>query len=374
MIWKQAGDRKNPVDNKIAVGVLYGIMCIFSTHLGIDYGDMLVNVRDLGPLCAGLFFDPVSGIIAGIIGGAERYVAGTMFGVGTFTTVACSISTALAGFLAAFLRVFIFKNDRPNVAYSFFMGAFVEVFHMYAIFFTHRNELSKAYLVVKTCLVPMILFSAFGLSLVALAVRISAGEWRNPLKPIPKKEVPVSNRFQVWLFGVTVAVLLISFQFSYTMHSREAVLESGWDLDYTAEDITYAFTHIRARGGSAESFQHHVGYYGTFCIIDEDENVLAGTDFDKYYTPELGKLIKTHEINEHFRAKVYDEESLCLIQKPSDDTYLFLQIPMSEVFQMRDVKAYETILADILIFTIIYVLVSMLVEELVVNNLKEVNK
>ena len=44
---------------------------------------MMLNVRDMGPLSAGLFFDPVSGIIAGLIGGVERYIAGTYWGVGS---------------------------------------------------------------------------------------------------------------------------------------------------------------------------------------------------------------------------------------------------------------------------------------------------
>ena len=76
---------------------------------------MLLNVRDLGPLIAGLYFDPLSGIIAGFVGGIERYIAGTYFNVGSYTRIACSVSTCLAGILAWFLNRIIFKGKRPLI-------------------------------------------------------------------------------------------------------------------------------------------------------------------------------------------------------------------------------------------------------------------
>ena len=93
LLWKAVKDRKLSVGDRIGLGFLYGILSVFSTHFGVDYVDMVLNVRDLGPMAAGLFFDPVSGIIAGLIGGIERYIVGTYFDVGAYTTVACSIST-----------------------------------------------------------------------------------------------------------------------------------------------------------------------------------------------------------------------------------------------------------------------------------------
>ena len=54
-------------------------------------------------LTAGLFFDPISGIIAGLIGGTERYIIGTYFGIGSYTRVACSCATVVAGILNGFL-------------------------------------------------------------------------------------------------------------------------------------------------------------------------------------------------------------------------------------------------------------------------------
>ena len=139
-IWYKTHNKKMSEYKIILIGVSYGICSILSTHFGIDYKDMLLNVRDIGPLAAGFFFNPISGLIAGLIGGIERYIVGTYYGIGSYTRIACSVSTCLAGVIPILARKFIFKDQRPNVVYSFFIGATTEVFHMYVVFITHRER------------------------------------------------------------------------------------------------------------------------------------------------------------------------------------------------------------------------------------------
>ncbi|MBP3782454.1 MAG: serine/threonine protein phosphatase, partial [Butyrivibrio sp.] len=76
-MWRLTRDKKITNPWKVLVGLVFGLSSVLSTHYGISYEGMIINVRDLGPLSAGLFFSPVSGIIAGLIGGIERYIAGT---------------------------------------------------------------------------------------------------------------------------------------------------------------------------------------------------------------------------------------------------------------------------------------------------------
>ena len=108
VIWKITRKKKLSLPIKLVIGITYGLGSVLSTHFGIDYSDMLLNVRDLGPLSAGLFFDPFAGILAGLIGGIERFIVGTFFGVGSYTRIACSVSTCLAGFVAAAMHIFLF--------------------------------------------------------------------------------------------------------------------------------------------------------------------------------------------------------------------------------------------------------------------------
>ena len=103
LIWRTQRNKEMRWGRRLFIGIIFGMTAVLSTHFGVDYGDMVLNVRDLGPMIAGLFFDPAAGIIAGLIGGIERYIAGTYFGIGSFTRVACSISTCFAGIFAAFM-------------------------------------------------------------------------------------------------------------------------------------------------------------------------------------------------------------------------------------------------------------------------------
>ena len=374
LLWKAIKDRKISLGDKIALGCLYGILSVFSTHFGIDYGSMVLNVRDLGPMAAGLFFNPLSGIIAGLIGGIERYIAGTYFDVGAYTRVACSVSTCLAGFFAAFLYRFIFNGKKPSIAYAFFMGAVIEVFHMYVVFLTHRDDMRMAFQVVRICSVPMILFSGLGLMLCSVAIKKSLGELHSPFTAIPAEEVPVSNKFQTWLFGVTVFVLLTSFGFNYAMQSAAALQEGKVDLASASRDIGNSVTWIRDRGGHTDNYSHFVGLNGTFAVLDENGKLIAGSQFDKYYNKEIEELINAHVLKEFFFANLYGEEALCMTRKTKSGLTVFTQIPKREVYESRDIQAYETMLADILFFTVIYVLISLLVQRMVVDNLLRVNK
>ena len=120
-LWKFLKNRKMNWGYRIMLALIFGTFAILATHFGVDYKHMMINVRDLAPLTAGLFFDPVAGIIAGFIGGIERYVAGTYLGVGSYTRIACSISTCLSGIVAALLRIVIFKGKKPSLVFSFFI-------------------------------------------------------------------------------------------------------------------------------------------------------------------------------------------------------------------------------------------------------------
>ena len=175
ILWKFFRNKEISPTASVIIGLIYGGCSILSTHFGVQYEHMVLNVRDLAPLSAGLFFDPTAGIIAGLIGGIERYIVGTYFGIGSYTRIACSLSTCLSGFVAALLHLYIFKRKKPSAIYGFFMGAVMEVFHMYVVFITHRDDMGMAFYVVRVCSGPMIVFCGLGLALSSIFIRVLAG-------------------------------------------------------------------------------------------------------------------------------------------------------------------------------------------------------
>ena len=492
LIWKRTQGKRMTWPRRLVIGLIYGLCAVLSTHFGVDYSHMMLNVRDMGPLSAGLFFDPVSGVVAGLIGGIERYVAGTYWGVGSYTRIACSASTCLAGFVAAALHIYIFKRKKPSATYAFFMGAVMEVFHMYVVFITHRNDMAMAFYVVKTCAPPMIAFTGLGMAASSTALRIYAGEWKNPFRRMREEDIPVSQRFQFWLFAVTFAILALNLFFTFSVQTQTAIQNARDTLSAVSGDIRQTYDKLqqnrdntdalaeetarmeartiaaaidhaggienadaafleRMRGifglhsviavdgngnvaaaagdspvyaallagvmdGNAESevadvssvrvaagarcgsgvvqvaldrgnlaaalnlsgldealSYFHVGSSGTFDLIHDSSLVTMGSHKGLALTQDSMKLVREQPTEVCFRSKLFGVDSLCRTERLDDRLVLLAQLPMTEVYASRDIETYESAFGAIILFAVIYVLISMLVQTIVVQNLQLVN-
>ena len=492
LIWKFTKGRKIGVLAKIVIGLLYGTAAILSTHFGVNYDKMMLNVRDMGPLSAGLFFDPISGIIAGLVGGIERYIAGTYWGVGSYTRIACSVSTCLAGFVAAGMRIFLFKKKKPSATYAFFMGAVMEVFHMYVVFITHRGDMNMAFYVVKTCAPPMITFTGLGMAASSVALKIFSGEWKNPFRRKKEEEISVSQKFRFWLFAVTLTILVLNLVFSLSIQTQTAIQAARETLTVVSGDISQTYDQlqeiqedtnalaeenttreakliaemvkiaggvnkadeefldsmrsifslnsvttidlngnvIRNVGDEAAYDEHlaqilqsdveslsfvpnssqviagarcgdgmiqvvgdqhtlasalnlsgfskaitnfHVGSKGTFDMIPYDGPIAIGTHKGMTVPVEDAKAMEENKEGVCYQAKCFGVDSICRYQHISKKVTLLVTLPMTEVYANRDAQTYESVFAAIILFAVIYVLISMLVQRIVVNNLELVN-
>lgn len=111
---------------KYAAGiVIFGVLSILGTVFGVSENGIFLNSRDLGPIVGGVWFGPVIGIGAGIIGAAFRLTAG-----GT-TVIPCTIATLLAGFLAAGVYLWVKKNGhRMTILISVITAVVIELIHL----------------------------------------------------------------------------------------------------------------------------------------------------------------------------------------------------------------------------------------------------
>lgn len=221
------------------VGISFGLGAILSTHFGVDYHSMVLNVRDIAPLAAGLLFNPWAGIIAGIIGGVERFIVGQWFDIGTYTRYACSVSTILAGVVAALFSTYLFEKKRPAGFYAWTTAAIMEVFHMLMILLTHIDDINTAFDVVKVCANPMILFTAFGMLIAATIVAMLSGQRKKIIQRLPEEEVTVSRKFQFWLFICVLATLILTYSFTFQIQTIKTVSDTKDLLKINAEDLKY---------------------------------------------------------------------------------------------------------------------------------------
>ncbi len=497
---------------RILIGVLYGICAILSTHFGVVYETMTLNVRDIAPLAAGMFFDPAAGIIAGLIGGIERFIVGEYFGIGQYTRVACSVSTCLAGFLAAAMNRVIFKGKKPTPFYAFFMGAVMEVFHMYVVFITHRNDMNMAFYVVDVCAKPMIIFTGIGLAASSVVLYLLSGRLRRLPKRPHDEDVPISVKFQVWLFICTMIMLMFTFTFSYSMQTKTNMQNTNHIMTINSEDAKTAYSLLSDDYKSlqelikeqtlvmAHAVASAVDYFGgihnmpvegleSMCrtydfyeinLIEKNGNIISSSNplnvnFDMYSTDQsrpfmditdknIGEFVQDYRpigrdskvslmyagvkcvdgivqvalddkqiekygstdeyeamfgdrhVGENGAIYIYDDNSAdkvillgeqkgktlsqigvnylskqgtpevyyfeadvlgissyCRCENYADGFGVLATMPITEVYRSRDMAAYETAFADILLFTLIFLLIYILVQKIIVDNLNRIN-
>ena len=216
---------------QIIYGVAFGIIAIIHTEYGVPISGAQINARDSAVLTAGLFFGAPAGIIAGLIGGIERYVA-VAWGVGTYTQVACTIATITAGLYSAFLRKFIFENKRPSVLLAFSCGLVMEVIHMTLFFFTNPDDTARAISLIRICSPLMIPANAVGTMFSGIPFIIFG---RNNKKA--NKTLSISQMFQSWLLAVVVVVFLLTSSFTYVLQTRVAEAQATSYLSLAISDI-----------------------------------------------------------------------------------------------------------------------------------------
>ena len=394
VLWHYWTRHEHSMRLKAAVGIIYGAASIASTHLGADYFYMVINVRDLGPLAAGLFFDPVSGIIAGAIGGVERYIVGTFYGVGTFTTIACSLSNLLAGFLAAILHLYFFKGKRPLAFQALFIGMVMEVFHMYAILLTHRDDMNSAYFIVKFCAVPMIVASGIGLMACTIAVLYLSGAKYEHIRISDHARTPIARRFYRRLLAVTLLVFAVNHVMDYNFQTRNTYQQAQIYLRNLAKDFQKLYSDTNGDVSEMKKLVPYItmtsndsvlymiydnnGQIAISSISDGQVDLSGIVDVDMELPDTDLKYIQAQPDNTVFRMTLeyyWKLNALCL-KIPLDGAKgqnLLLSWDYDILMENQVNKAYELLLSDVLLFTVLYLLTVILVEQLVSRNLKAVN-
>ena len=195
---------------QIVIGVLFGGASAFASSFGVEWLGAIVNVRDAAPLSAGLIFGAPAGIIAGFIGGLYRFLS-VYWGAGTYTQIACSLATVLAGFMAAGLRKLMFDDKKPTWIYGACIAVACEVVHMILIFVTNMDNSSYAFEFVKGATVPMIIGNALAVGIAILAITLLSRE-RIVVK---MKGERIANTFQRWLLLVIVLAFATTGVFTY---------------------------------------------------------------------------------------------------------------------------------------------------------------
>ena len=215
---------------QIVIGVLFGGASAFASSFGVEWLGAVVNVRDAAPLSAGLIFGGPAGIIAGCIGGLYRFLS-VYWGAGTYTQLACSLATILAGFIAAGVRKWMFDNKKPNWIYGICIAIACEVVHMILIFVTNMDNASYAFEFVKGATLPMIIGNACAVGISLLIISLFN------LEKNAQKTEGIANTFQRWLLICIAVAFIVTSSFTY-------ILQNGIVKVETQEVFTSAINDV----------------------------------------------------------------------------------------------------------------------------------
>ena len=197
------------IPKQIIIGVVFGIIAILATEYGVPVDGAVLNVRSASPLSAGLIFGWPAGLIAGFIGGIERYFSPT----GDFTRIACTFGTIIAGIVGALVRRFMLDNKRPSWFYGLVVGIVTEVIHMLMVFLNNSGDIQRAFRIVQICALPMI--TANGISVMIALLCISFLSKRSGTIILDSGKENISQTFQRWLFiFVLIAFFVTTFSAS----------------------------------------------------------------------------------------------------------------------------------------------------------------
>ncbi len=233
----------NYITKQILIGIAFGGLSAFASGYGVEFLGTVANVRDAAPLCAGLIFGGPAGIVSGLIGGIYRFFS-VYWGGGMYTRIACTLSTMLAGFIAAVLRRYMFDNKKPTWSYGVFITVVCEVIHMMMIFFTNMDDSSYAFEFVKGATLPMIIGNSAAVGISLFVVSLLNHEKRGA----GERNERISQTFQRKLLVLIVIACVVTSTFTYILQNGMAEIE-------TREVFTSAMTDVitDVRGKSNEN-------------------------------------------------------------------------------------------------------------------------
>lgn len=361
---------------QLAIGLVFGGLAVISTEFGIEIDGAIINVRDAAPLCAGLIFGGPAGIIAGVIGGVERWFS-VLWSGGEYTQLACSLATVLAGFVGAGIRRFMFDGKKPSWGYGLAVGLTMEVVHMLLIFITHMSDVNYAFTFVAKCAPVMIPLNGIAVMLAVLLVSCLGKEKLH--RPSEKKKIV--QTFSIFLTVCVVAAFLVKSLFTYVLETRIAESNAEALLELNISDVRMKLAGMKTKEDvTAAARNYHIGKKGSLIICDSRGVIVSNQEWNEglnikqaIETDGTFDLADTENEGKMFRGKLYGTTSCCMYDK-AGEYYIVATLPESEAMFTRDISVYITMFMEMVVYAALFTHIYFLIKKLVVQNIHEINK
>ncbi len=167
------------------LGIFFGCVAILGTALGTPVNGAIANLRDVGAIGGGLFGGPLVGLIAGVIGGVERFY------FGGFTAIPCALATIINGLIAGLLYEWK-RGELFGVLPGILFTSIAETGHMLLVIALSR-PFSNAVNLIKIIGGPMILANSIGVGLFLLVIQVTLREREKISALTAEKVLKIAN-------------------------------------------------------------------------------------------------------------------------------------------------------------------------------------
>ncbi len=224
---------------RIVLMIFFGVMSIFGTLSGLSIYGAVVNIRDLGPMAAGLICGPAIGIGSGIIGGLFRFAQGGPY---LWTGLSAPI---LSGFLGGIMFLANRRRFVPVWVAVLYIGLSETLISCYTLVLVTKP--AEFFTVVTTVAIPMVVFNAIGMLIFASFVHYTISE-QNARRDLRQMELEVESKRNLSTIINTIAfpVYVLDREYRFTLvndrfcglagRARDALLGNTPGQVFTTED------------------------------------------------------------------------------------------------------------------------------------------
>ena len=160
--FKEVYERRPSLTTQAILIVFFGILSIFGTLSGLTIYGAMVNIRDLGPMAAGLVCGPYIGIGSGIIGGLFRFYQGGPY---MWTGLSAPI---LSGIIGSIMYLANKRRFVPVWVAVLLIGLSETLISCYTLVLVTKP--SEFFTVLTMVALPMIAFNIIGMFIFASVV------------------------------------------------------------------------------------------------------------------------------------------------------------------------------------------------------------
>ncbi len=367
LLGRAAGWRRVPEwARQLCYGVGFGLVAVIATETGVRVVDGgVVNVRDAAPIVASLAFGSPAGVIAGLIGGVERWLC-VLWGGGATTRLACSVSTVIAGIGSAWLRKYVFDDRLPAMGYAVAVGITMETLHMLLVLLTNMGDLEIAFEYVRDCSDSMIILVGLATGF-ALIGRGYVNHERMLTRP-----PYLINDLGIRLFITVLLTFSVVTAFTVDIMGAVSASQTEKTLELSIEDVT---TEVKVWGwedlvGSNPIWR--IQQTGAVIVYDRYNGVVLsqeGRDLNVRSDEVIADAPAKFEDDELYELTVFGETSY-VMHHSYRVCNIVAYLPKAEADYFSNVVKYLTVFMEILVHAALFLILFQLMRRRVVEKLK----